>query len=82
MKVGEALQKKVYRALIEEKIKVNLHYIPVYRQPYFSQMGFTPGYCKNAEECFKSVISIPLYPGLSFLDQDRVIESIIKNTTS
>ena len=82
LKVGEALQKKVYRALIEEKIKVNLHYIPVYRQPYFSQMGFTPGYCKNAEECFKSVISIPLYPGLSFLDQDRVIESIIKNTTS
>ena len=82
VKVGETLQKKVYGALIEDKINANLHYIPVYRQPYFAQMGFTSGYCKNAEEYFKSVISIPLYPNLSLLDQDRVIESITKAISS
>ncbi|MDC0587003.1 UDP-4-amino-4,6-dideoxy-N-acetyl-beta-L-altrosamine transaminase [Gammaproteobacteria bacterium] len=79
LKVNSEIQKKVYQSLTSDGINVNLHYIPVYRQPYFMQFGFRQGYCKNAEEYFKSVLTIPLYPGLSFDDQDRVIESISKS---
>ena len=54
-------------------IAVNLHYIPVYRQPYFESLGFKLGYCKNAEQYYKETISLPMYPSLSSSDQDKVI---------
>jgi UDP-4-amino-4,6-dideoxy-N-acetyl-beta-L-altrosamine transaminase len=66
-------QHQVYDALRAAEILVNLHYIPVYRQPYYEQMGFCIGYCPQAEQYYSEVISIPLYPGLTAAQQDRVV---------
>jgi UDP-4-amino-4,6-dideoxy-N-acetyl-beta-L-altrosamine transaminase len=66
-------QRKVYAALRAAEILVNLHYIPVYRQPYYEQMGFSVGYCPQAEQYYSEAISIPLYPGLTAAQQDRVV---------
>ncbi len=57
-------------------INVNLHYIPVYRQPYYEAMGFKEGYCPDAEQYFKEVLSIPMYPTLTLFEQASVIEKI------
>ena len=57
-------------------IGVNLHYIPVYLQPFYKSLGFEPGYCPNAEDYFKSCASLPLFPSLETYQQDKVIESI------
>jgi dTDP-4-amino-4,6-dideoxygalactose transaminase len=67
-------QRDVYQALQLAGIGVNLHYIPVYRQPYYERMGFEQGYCPQAERYFKSSISIPVYASLSEEQQGRVIE--------
>ena len=67
-------QRQVFDALHDADILVNLHYIPVYRQPFYETMGFTAGYCQNAEEYHKEAISIPMYPGMSVTQQDRVIQ--------
>jgi UDP-4-amino-4,6-dideoxy-N-acetyl-beta-L-altrosamine transaminase len=69
-------QKEVYQALTQAGIKVNLHYIPVYRQPHFERLGFKAGYCPHAEHYFKSSISIPVYSSLSAELQSRVVEEI------
>ncbi len=69
-------QKEVYQALTNASIKVNLHYIPVYRQPYFERMGFKQGDCPHAEHYFKSSISIPVYASMSHEQQSRVVEEI------
>lgn len=58
-------QRQLYEALHAKDIRVNLHYIPIYLQPYYIRMGFQTGYCPNAEAYFKSAISIPMYPTLS-----------------
>ncbi len=79
LKVDSEIQRTIYESLSSDGIQVNLHYIPVYRQPYFIKLGFEKDYCKNSEEYFKSIITIPLYTGLSFDDQDRVVESITKS---
>lgn len=71
-------QKEVYESLREEGIGVNLHYIPVYRQPYYEQMGFKPGYCAEAERYYQEAVSIPMYPGLTEAQQDQVIAVISK----
>lgn len=69
-------QKEIYQSLTLAGIKVNLHYIPVYRQPYFEQMGFRPGYCPNAEHYFKKSISVPIYATMTREQQSRVVEEI------
>jgi UDP-4-amino-4,6-dideoxy-N-acetyl-beta-L-altrosamine transaminase len=69
-------QRQVYDALREAKILVNLHYIPVYRQPYYEQMGFSLGHCPQAEQYYSEVISIPMYPGLTRDQQDYVVQTL------
>lgn len=69
---------QVYDALRSENIQVNLHYIPVYRQPYYEKMGFMAGYCPEAERYYSEVISIPMYPGLSEVQQVRVATALQK----
>ena len=66
-------QHALYMALNQAGVKVNLHYIPVYRQPYYERRGFKLGYCPNAEDYFKSCISIPIYAGMSNEQQNRVV---------
>jgi UDP-4-amino-4,6-dideoxy-N-acetyl-beta-L-altrosamine transaminase len=69
-------QRQVYDALTSAGILVNLHYIPVYLQPYYSKMGFPEGYCPNAEQFYSEAISIPLYPGLTAIQQDLVVTKL------
>jgi dTDP-4-amino-4,6-dideoxygalactose transaminase len=66
-------QRQVYDAMQLADINVNLHYIPVYRQPYYEAMGFKVGYCPEAEQYYQEVLSIPMYPTLTDADQDKVI---------
>lgn len=69
-------QRQVYDALRAAEILVNLHYIPVYRQPYYEQMGFNVGYCPQAEQYYSEVVSIPLYPGLTAVQQNSVVVAL------
>jgi dTDP-4-amino-4,6-dideoxygalactose transaminase len=72
----ERTHREVFEALRSAGIGVNLHYIPVYRQPYYSAMGFKQGYCPEAELYYSEAISLPLFPGLSLSDQQSVVETL------
>jgi dTDP-4-amino-4,6-dideoxygalactose transaminase len=71
-------QRQVYDNLLRNGIGINLHYIPIYRQPYYEKMGFSAGYCKEAELLFKEVISIPIYASLTNEKQNQVIDELKK----
>lgn len=70
---GAATQRRVYDVLQAAGINVNLHYIPVYRQPYYEAMGFKAGYCPEAEKYYQQTLSIPIYPTLTDAEQGKVI---------
>ena len=70
------MQRQVYDALHAEDVLVNLHYIPVYRQPYYEKMSFHAGYCPEAERYYSESLSIPMYPGLTVEQQDHVVTNI------
>ena len=72
----ERTHRQVYDSLRAAGILVNLHYIPVYRQPYYEQMGFRAGYCPEAERYHREVISLPMYPALSEPEQDQVLAAL------
>lgn len=70
-------QRQVYEAMREAGILVNLHYIPVYRQPFYEKMGFKAGYCPQAEQYFSEAISIPMFPKLTIDQQDFVVQTLL-----
>ena len=69
-------QKQVYADLHLANIKVNLHYIPVYLQPFYANQGFKRGYCKNAESYFQEAISLPMYADMTQAQQEEVCRQI------
>jgi UDP-4-amino-4,6-dideoxy-N-acetyl-beta-L-altrosamine transaminase len=69
-------QRQLYDALQAEAINCNLHYIPIYRQPYYQAMGFNMGYCAEAEQYYKEALSIPMFPTLTDGEQGKVIRVI------
>lgn len=66
----------VFEALRAKEIMVNLHYIPVHTQPYYQNMGFKEGDFPEAEAYYTEAISIPLFPMLTNLEQDYVVDSL------
>lgn len=73
--------REIFDALRGDGIGVNLHYIPVYRQPYYRELGFGQGYCPNAEAYYAEAISIPMYPALTDDEQREVIAAVTKAVT-
>ena len=66
----------VFESMRAAGIGVNLHYIPVYRQPYYEGLGFNAGHCPEAERYYAEAISLPMYPGLTVAEQDRVLSAL------
>ena len=66
-------QAEAFKFLMDRNIGVNLHYIPVYKHPYYHKLGFHDNYCEEAERYYSGAISIPIFSSLSHEDQDTVI---------
>lgn len=69
-------RREVFERLRVNGIGVNLHYIPVYRHPYYERMGFTPSDFPEAERYYAEAISIPMYPGLTEEQQLQVVRRL------
>ncbi|MEL7199129.1 MAG: UDP-4-amino-4,6-dideoxy-N-acetyl-beta-L-altrosamine transaminase [Pseudomonadota bacterium] len=78
IRVDPAKHRAVFDALREAGILVNLHYIPVYLQPFYQQLGFKRGYCPNAESYHAEAISLPMYPAMTDEQQQKVIAEVAK----
>ena len=74
-------QKEVFQALHAANIRANLHYIPIYRQPFYEAMGFQPNTCPNAEQYYRETVSLPIYPTLTKDQQTFVIETLSETLT-
>lgn len=74
---GTARRLELYERLFENEIRTQVHYIPVYRHPYYrSAFGCDPGLFPEAERYYSGCLSLPCYPDLTPAEQDRVIEVV------
>lgn len=69
-------REKIFIQLRGKGLGVNVHYRPIYLNPYYQKLGFKKGICPNAEAYYASCISLPLYHGMSKSEQDTVIEVV------
>lgn len=67
----------VMQALKEKGIGTQIHYIPVYRHPYFTkQSGDLTAYFPEMETYYAQALSLPLYSDLSLEDVEYVSQSL------
>lgn len=70
--------REVFGTLRAAGIGVNLHYIPVYMQPFYQKLGFQAGHCPEAERYYAETISLPMYPGLTEKQQEQVVHVLCR----
>lgn len=71
-------RREFFDAMSAENVQCQIHYVPVYWFPYYQHMGYEKGSCPNAEEVYKGIMSIPLYPKMSDQDVEDVIHAVRK----
>lgn len=64
---------KIYKKLINKKIGVNLHYLPVHLHPLFKKMGFRKGNFPISEKHAQRAFSIPIFYNMKNIDIMRVV---------
>jgi UDP-4-amino-4,6-dideoxy-N-acetyl-beta-L-altrosamine transaminase len=67
-------RRAVFDHLRSNRVGVNVHYMPIYLQPYYEKLGFKRGYCPNAEAYYAGAISLPMYPNLTEEQQEQVAQ--------
>jgi perosamine synthetase len=62
--------------LLSAGIGVSVHFIPLHLHPLYRSMGYGPGDFPAAERAYAGAISLPIWPGMSDAQVDRVVAAI------
>jgi len=68
--------RRIFDGLRAAGIGVQVHYTPVHLQPYYRKLGFAEGDFFEAEAYATNSISLPIYVGLTEMDQRKVVTSL------
>ena len=72
-----ASREQVFTSLRTQGIGVNVHYIPVHLHPFYrNRFGTSAGLCPAAEAAYEEILSLPIFPGMSDGDVERVIATV------
>lgn len=71
-------RRQFFDAMSAENVQCQVHYVPVYWFPYYRRLGYEKGLCPVAEDVYRGIMSIPLYPKMTDLDVEDVIHAIKK----
>ena len=66
---------EIFERLRNFGYQVNIHYIPIYKHPFYSEK-FSANNFPNSEEYYKKAISLPIYPYLKKRDVKKVVDII------
>jgi dTDP-4-amino-4,6-dideoxygalactose transaminase len=68
----------LFNKLRENNIGIQLHYIPINKQPYYKSLGYGDEVTPNMDKYYKESFSLPIYPLLSDEEQNYVIKTIFE----
>jgi UDP-4-amino-4,6-dideoxy-N-acetyl-beta-L-altrosamine transaminase len=74
----DCLRLQVFESLRKQGIGVNIHYIPVHTQPYYHKLGFELGDFPEAESYYAEAISLPMFHGMTEIQQNAVVDALRK----
>ncbi|MEH0983649.1 DegT/DnrJ/EryC1/StrS family aminotransferase [Micromonospora sp. CPCC 205556] len=76
IRVLDGRRREVYDRMRAAGIGVQVNYIPAHWHPVFADLGYRRGSCPVAEGFYAEQLSLPLYPGLTEADQERVVDAL------
>jgi len=68
----------LFLKLREKNIGIQLHYMPINKQPYYKSLGYGNEKTPVMDEYYKQCFSLPIYYGLSTEEQDYVIKNLFE----
>ena len=80
IRVNSKIRNKLFRNFLDNKVNVNLHYIPIYKHPYYKKFGYKLKNFINSEKYFREALSIPNFYSLNKKQIEKVINIIKKYT--
>jgi dTDP-4-amino-4,6-dideoxygalactose transaminase len=77
VRAGAEARYQAFEAMRSAGIGVQVHYIPVYRLPYYRDvLGYPQDGCPAAEEYYWGAISLPMFPAMTRADAERVVREL------
>jgi UDP-4-amino-4,6-dideoxy-N-acetyl-beta-L-altrosamine transaminase len=71
-------RRRVFEALRDAGIGVQVHYVPIYRHPLYAGVGGGPRSFPHTESAYEALMSLPLFPDLTEAAQDQVVAALRK----
>lgn len=71
-------RKDLYEYLKRNDIYSQVHYLPVYKHPYYQKNGFNNIKLECAERYYSEALSLPMYHGMTEAEQERVLQTLKK----
>ncbi len=76
IQVPAEIRKQTFEELRKVGIGVNVHYIPVYKHPYYQKNGYAGVCCPNAESFYDRAITLPLFVDMTEEQVDYVVKKV------
>ncbi len=71
-------REQIFKAIKGEGIGVNIHYLPIYKHPYYQKLLKCKPNLYVCDNVYESIITLPLYPSMTEKDIDDVMFSLKK----
>jgi UDP-4-amino-4,6-dideoxy-L-N-acetyl-beta-L-altrosamine transaminase len=71
-------KEELFLELREKGIFIQLHYMPINKQPFYKNLGYGDEYLPQMEKYYDQALSLPLFPKLTFDEQDYVIKTLLE----
>ncbi len=80
VKLSDAkIREKAFNGMRKAGIGVNVHYIPVHLHPYYrNNFATSEGNCPVAEKIYQSIMTLPIWPGMTEKDVVTVVETLVE----
>lgn len=76
IQVDSGKRRELFDHLRSHGIGVNVHYAPIFTQPYYRNMNRNWGNFPNSIDFFSRAISLPIFPSLRQEEQEQVVDLI------
>lgn len=71
-------REELFNKLKEKNIFLQVHYIPINKQPFYKQLGYGKEKTPNMDKYYQNCFSLPMYPSLSNEEQEYVINILFE----
>ncbi|WP_297484117.1 UDP-4-amino-4,6-dideoxy-N-acetyl-beta-L-altrosamine transaminase [Sulfurimonas sp.] len=68
----------LFNILREKGIGIQLHYMPINKQPYYKNLGYGKEYTPVMDNYYEECFSLPMYPKMTVQEQTYVIKTLFE----